>query len=49
MKKEDESANAIEIQKAINLANMYPDIVKIIAVEMRQWLIGHGVTMLNQV
>ncbi|MEL0184239.1 MAG: glycosyl hydrolase family 17 [Bacteroidota bacterium] len=30
--KEDESANAIEIQKAINLANMYPDIVKIIAV-----------------
>ena len=30
--KENESANAIEIQKAINLANMYPDIVKIIAV-----------------
>ena len=30
--KEDESANAIEIQKAINLANMYPEIVKIIAV-----------------
>ena len=30
--KEDESANAIEIQKAINLANMYPDIIKIIAV-----------------
>jgi len=30
--KEDESTNAIEIQKAINLANMYPDIVKIIAV-----------------
>lgn len=30
--KENESANAIEIQKAINLANMYPEIVKIIAV-----------------
>jgi len=30
--KEDESANAIEIQKAINLANMYPEIVKIISV-----------------
>ena len=30
--KEDESANSIEIQKAINLANLYPDIVKIIAV-----------------
>ena len=30
--KEDVSANAIEIQKAINLANMYPEIVKIIAV-----------------
>ncbi|MEJ6764904.1 MAG: glycosyl hydrolase family 17 protein [Flavobacteriaceae bacterium] len=30
--KENESANAIEIQKAINLANQYPEIVKIIAV-----------------
>ncbi|MDA0757258.1 MAG: glycosyl hydrolase family 17 [Bacteroidetes bacterium] len=30
--KGDESANSIEIQKAISLANRYPDIVKIIAV-----------------
>ena len=30
--KADESANSIEIQKAISLANRYPDIVKIIAV-----------------
>ena len=30
--KENESANAVEIQKAINLANQYPEIVKIIAV-----------------
>ena len=30
--KENESANTVEIQKAINLANQYPQIVKIIAV-----------------
>jgi exo-beta-1,3-glucanase (GH17 family) len=29
---EDESANTLEIEKAVKLANMYPDIVKIISV-----------------
>ncbi len=44
--KENESANAIEIQKAINLANMYPEIVKIIAVgneAMVNWALSYYV------
>lgn len=44
--KEDESANSIEIQKAIILANKYPDIVKIIAVgneAMVQWATSYYV------
>jgi exo-beta-1,3-glucanase (GH17 family) len=44
--KENESANAIEIQKAINLTNMYPEIVKIIAVgneAMVNWALSYYV------